>query len=229
MGFANVKAQYDMLTSPITTPHFHSRVLALLSKYLSETASISDDALQNAMEDGPKVPALSLVDTPLTPGHITSQLLAMVSPWIDLCSPDPLIYSISRQVLYLEVAYAAFCGIEYVFVPGPTLYHGDVQTQGLPQYARAVQEALSIGSHLQIHIMLPLIDHPDDGKNNEIGSLLPFTRECYIKESEESKLRKADVFGTWDAWNLVRTVCKYNNRLFVGELKLNQSLLCHDL
>ena len=212
-----MRVQYDMLTSPITTPHFHSRVLALLSKYLSENASISNDVLLNATDTGPKISALTLVDTPLAPGAITSQLLAIVSPWIDLCSPDPLIYSLSRQVLHLEVAYAAFCGIEYVFVPGPVLYYGDVQTHGLPQYARAIQEALSIGNHLQIHIMLSLIDHPDNRRSDEIGSLVPFAREYYIQESEESKSRKADVFGTWDAWNLVRTVCKYNSRLFVGK------------
>lgn len=216
--------QYDMLSTPITTDNFHSRVLALLSKHHSDISSISDSEKQAIHPSAPKVPPLSLADTPLTPGNTTPQLLAMVSSWIDLCSPDPLIYDISRQVLQLEVAYAAFCGIEYVFLSAPKLYDGDVRTHGLAQYARAVQEALTIGSHLQIHVMLPLINHPDDGRDEDMGSLARFTQEEYLEECEESRPRKADVFGTWDAWNVIRTVCKYSNKLFVGKRQLKHSL-----
>ncbi|KAL9117058.1 MAG: hypothetical protein Q9187_006408 [Circinaria calcarea] len=199
------ESQYDMLSTPITTDSFHSRVLALLSTHNAEFSSISEVEEQSLQRSAPKVSPLSVTDTPLTPGNATPQLLAMVSPWIDLCSPDPLIYDISRQVLNLEVAYAAFCGIEYVFLSAPRLYHGDVRTHGLAQYARAVQEALTMGSHLQIHVMLPFIDHPDEGREEDVGSLARFPREEYLGESEESRPRMADIFGTWDAWNVIRT------------------------
>ena len=205
-----------MLTTPITTPHFHSRVLALLSNHLSELGS--EDANWSGRQiPAPAIPALSPIDTPLTPGDVISQLLAVASPWIDLCSPDPLIYNISRQVLDLEVAYAAFCGIGNVIVPGPKLHHKNLHGGGLTQYARAIQEALAAGNYLQVHIMLPIIDHPDIEKDDEMGSLVPFAREEYLGESLEDRPRKADIFGTWDAWNLIRTVCKYNARLFVGK------------
>jgi protein arginine N-methyltransferase 5 len=153
----------------------------------------------------------------LTPGDITPQLLAFASSWIDICSPDPVVASISKQVLYLEVAYAAFCGIEYVFIPAPKLYHEDLRTHGTAQYARSIQEALAIGSHLQIFILLPVSDLPEDDTTEEIGSLSPFTHEDYLEDAEESRPAKADCFGTWDAWNLIRTICKYNSRLFVGK------------
>lgn len=219
--------QYDMLTSPITTDHFHNRILALLSNHSSENRSISE-LEQYGGFTAPKIPGLSPLDTPLTPSNITSQLLAMTSPWIDLCSPDPLIYDISRQVLYLEVAYAAFCGIEHVFVAGPRLYHanGDLHTNGLPQYARAIQEALNIGSHLQLHIMLPMIDHPDDRKHEVTGDLSALARDEYLDELDEVTIKKADIFGTWEAWNVIRTVCKYSARLFVGK-KMSTSSLLH--
>ncbi|MCJ1383160.1 methyltransferase protein [Xylographa soralifera] len=201
---------YDMLTTPITTPFFRHRVQQLVTQALQNNIDRDDQA------SIPTIPPLSLPDTPLTPGDITSQLLAFISPWIDLCSPDPLISNISRQVLYLEIAYAAFCGIEYVFIPGPRLYHGDAATHGTPQYARAVQEALSIGSHLSIHIIVPMIADPIDEPMAEMGNLALQTRSEYIDEVDELRPRKPDMFGTWDAWNTIRTVCKYSNRLFVA-------------
>ncbi|MCJ1286356.1 methyltransferase protein [Xylographa opegraphella] len=201
---------YDMLTTPITTPFFRHRVQELVTRTLQNNIGRDDQA------SIPTIPPLSLPDTPLTPGDITSQLLAFVSPWIDLCSPDPLISNVSRQVLYLEVAYAAFCGIEYVFIPGPKLYHGDAATHGTPQYARAVQEALSIGSHLSIHVIFPMIADPIDEPSAEMGHLASQTRSEYIDEVDELRPQKPEMFGTWDAWNTIRTVCKYSNRLFVA-------------
>ena len=213
---ANTKVtQYDMLTSPITTPFFHQRVLELVTYSLYNNAD-PDSELQS-----PTISPLCLADTPLSPGDITPQLLAFVSPWIDLCSPDPLIASVSRQVLYLEIAYAAFCGIEYIFIPGPRLYHDDAVTYGTSQYARAVQEALSIGSHLSIYIMLPMVDNPVDDPAVELVSLASHARRKYLDDILEYRPHKPDMFGTWDAWNVIRTVCKYSNRLFVGKNQIS--------
>ena len=199
-----------MLTTPITTPHFQSRVIAQLSNHLETLRS-------RPVVSPPTVPELSPVDTPLTPGEVISQLLAVASPWIDLASPDPLVYNISRQVLDLEIAYAAFCGIGNVIIPGPKLHHGNLHGEGVTQYAYAIQEALAIGNYIQIQIWLPMIDHPDSDVEDVEGSLTPFAREEYVGEEDGSKPRKADVFGTWDAWNIIRSVCKHNARLFVGK------------
>ena len=210
-----------MLTSPITTDFFHSRVLVLLSQQDTARTLLHDPDDRTSPPPIPTIPPLSLPDTALSPGDITPQLLACVSPWIDLCSPDPLVFGISRQVLLLEVAYAAFCGIEYVFVPGPRLHHGDYKTYGTTQYARTIQEAINVGNHLQIHIQLPMVDHPDDDGNDNMGDLVRFAREEYLRDAEDRGPRKADVFGTWDAWNVVRSFCKYNNRLFVGKNRIS--------
>ena len=207
-----------MLTTPITTPHFQSRVIAQLSNHLELLRSHSN--LSPAI-----VPELSPVDTPLTPGEVISHLLAVSSPWIDLCSPDPLVYNISRQVLNLEIAYAAFCGIGNIIIPGPKLHHGKLHGEGVTQYAYAIQEALAIGNYIQVQIWLPMIDHLDTDDENVEGSLIPFAREEYVGAEEENKSRKADIFGTWDAWNIIRSVCKHNARLFVGKNTEIHSLL----
>lgn len=206
-----------MLTSPITSPHFHSRVLTLISTHLSELATFdsSNDLLNKQLPPTPIIPPLTPVDTPLTPGDTVSHLIAYSSPWIDLCSPDPLIANISRQILNIEIAYASFCGIGNVIIPGPRIYSsGSTDNDGLVQYARAIQEALSIGSYIQIAIHIPMYGFEE--VKEMTGDLLPFAREQ--RTSDKSKANKEiDLLETWDAWNLIRGVCKYNSRLSVGK------------
>lgn len=236
-----------MLTSPITTPIFHTRVLTLVSNHISELDSVPGIPL-------PTIPSLSPVDTPLAPGETISHLLAVVSPWIDLCSPDPVIYGVSRQVLDLEVAYAAFCGIGNIILPTPKLHHGKLHGEGVTKYAYAVQEALKIAQYLQFSILLPMMDDPEQDGDEVEGSLAKEARAQYTglsdsyrqKESMnftkgkstevdqddndgESIRRKKtagfDYFGTWDAWHVIRTLCTYNARLFLGKNRNTSSLL----
>ena len=160
------------------------------------------------------------------PGENINQLLAVSSPWIDLCSPDPLIQSFSRQVLNMEVAYAAFCGFGNLIVLGPNLHHDSAHADGLARYARAIQEALTIGSYISLSVLLPMVDHPITDFQDVVGRLTSLRRQEYASVMEEGdSARKADLFGTWDAWHTIRTVCKYSQRLFVG--KRNQLGLNH--
>ena len=229
-----------MLTSPITTPDFHSRVLVLLSNHITELER--NPAAELPIPD---ISSLSPVDTPLAPGDVVPHLLAFVSPWLDLCSPDPIIYNVSRQVLELEVAYAAFCGVGNIILPSPKLHHGKLHNEGVTQYAYAVQEALKIAQYIQLSINLPMMDDPNQDSDEVEGSLANVARAKYMGlpdghnqksflESTRENLRdtdqdddgasirrkrsaRFDFFGTWDAWNVIRTLCTYNARLFVGK------------
>jgi len=142
-------------------------------------------------------------------------LIAYSSPWIDLCSPDPLIANISRQVLNIEIAYASFCGVGNIIIPGPRSYSsGSTINDGLIQYARAIQEALTIGSYVQMALHIPM--YGSEEAKDLTGDLRPFARNMESEKAKSSK--EIDLFETWDAWNLIRTVCKYNSRLSVGKL-----------
>jgi len=207
-----------MITSPITTPHFHSRVLTLISSYFSEISEFEPEgstSRNTTIPSAPIIPPLTPVDTPLTPGDTVSQIIACASPWIDLCSPDPLVSNLSRQVLNIEVAYASFCGVGNIIIPGPRTYStGAADSDGLARYVRAIQEALTIGSYVQIAIQIPMYGQEDFQEMT--GDLAPFARShraaSKLKENEEIALLE-----TWDAWNSIRSVCKYNSRLTVGK------------
>ena len=201
-----------MLTTPITTPYFQTRVLALLSSHSAQLKSSSGNNLLS-----PIIPPLGPLDTHLTPNETISQLLTVSSPWIDLCSPDPIILHLSQQVLGLEIAYAAFCGVGNVIIAGPKLHHGTAHGDALVQYARAIQEALSVGMNLQIEILLPMIDQPELEWDDSMWSLTRFARKANGKDTGKEKAPKPDMYGSWDAWNIIRTVCRYNSRLFVGK------------
>lgn len=198
-----------MLTTPITTPLFQSRVLALLSNHLSDIKNSTNDPIPT-----PRIASLSATDTPLTPGEAIQQLVGVASPWIDLSSPDPVVFDISRQVLELEVQYAAFCGLGNVIVPGPRLQYGGAHGEGITQYAFAIQDALALSNFTQLLIHLPMMYHPDQDNEDVEGSLLPFARPEYVEEGAKAK---HDFLATWDAWQVIRTICKYHFRLFVGK------------
>lgn len=207
-----------MMTVPITTPHFHSQVLGLLSSHLSNLQASSYDGsgtIASTPNTRPLViPPISKADSNLTPNEATSQLVGVTSKWIDLCSPDPLIADLSRQILMLEVAYAAFCGIAYLLIPGPKLHHGGMHSEGLVNYARAIQDALSLGPYIQFHIWLRMVDNPEL-EVDTMGDLAPLARNDYLEPAEGFQ-PEIDAFGTWDAWDLIRKTCKYPTRLFVG-------------
>ena len=189
-----------MLTSPITNDHFHTRVLSLLRAHTQAAASATASAPL------PLIAALESVDTPLGPTDTISQLVTYSSAWIDLSSPDPVIAHLSRQVLHLEVAYASFCGAVNVVVPGPRLSYGQ---QGVAQYARAIKEAMSTGAYVQFHILMPVdgtIATVDD--QDELGDLRRFARPEFSAPQPTT-----NAWSSWEAWNTIRSVCKYHSRL----------------
>lgn len=200
-------AQYDMLTTPITNDHFHSRVLKLLSSY---NQAIEDASIPPEAQPLPLIPALESKDTDLGPCDTISQLVTFTSSWIDLSSPDPVIAYLSRQVFNLEIAYAAFCGVTTVAIPGPRLSHGPT---GVAQFARAVKEALSGGMYLQLHIQMPLDSSQYTEPEGDLGDLARFTRPQYLQKSSA----QVGPFSSWDAWNTLRSVCRYHNRLSLGK------------
>ena len=198
---------YDMLTAPISTPDFQSKVVAQVEKHL-EKLSRSDASGDVPM---PLLSPFTPKDTTLTPDDSNSALIAVVSSWIDLGSLDPLIANVSLQVFNLEMAYAAFCGIQHVMI------HGPLPGSNVVQYARAVSESLGMGPYIHLNVLLPMVGELEH-ESGDGTHLAELAKEQEIALPEEDDLE--DVFSSWDTWDTLRTMCNYDSRLSVGKQKL---------
>ncbi|OLN92156.1 Protein arginine N-methyltransferase skb1 [Colletotrichum chlorophyti] len=194
----------SFVTTPITNKHFHARVKDLVSQHIAK-AQKNAASLADAV-----VPPLTPKDTSLFPSHAVTTYIAYTSPWIDLASTDPVIASVSRQVLNLEVAYANFSGVRSIIIPGPRRDASkNGGNQGLAQYARAVQEAMNIASRLNIIVHMPMYREP--GLEETVELLSTLSPEYHADDSKH-----IDIYSAWDSWHSIRTVCEYSTRLFVA-------------
>ncbi|KAL2257879.1 hypothetical protein VTK26DRAFT_9057 [Humicola hyalothermophila] len=205
---------FGFVTAPVTNRHFFQRVVDLYKDHLKEREQwrqqrgLTANQQANPSLPGPVVPTLTDKDTSLFPSNYIGALVTYASPWIDLCSSDPHISSISRQVLNLEAAYANFCGARTLVVPGP---RQDESGRAIAQYARAIQEALRVASRVNIIIHMPMYREPGlEEKAETLTSILKPEHDAQTSNEE------IDIFTTWDSWHTIRSVCNYSMRLFVG-------------
>ncbi|KAL1880001.1 hypothetical protein VTK73DRAFT_6391 [Phialemonium thermophilum] len=208
-------AGYSFVTTPITNEFFYDRVVQLYRVHLEERQKwvqergLSTSQSHNPSLPGPVVPTLTNKDTSLFPSSYVGSLVAYASPWIDVTSSDPIIASISRQALNLEVAYANFCGVRSIVIPGPRRDDGRKE---VGQYARAIQETLGVATRANIIIHIPMYREPGLEESTELLSRVLGEKLGSSSEPDE----EIDIFSAWDTWHTIRTACNYSHRLFVA-------------
>ncbi|KAF7535767.1 hypothetical protein G7Z17_g13155 [Cylindrodendrum hubeiense] len=184
------------VTTPITNNHFRDRVFALVAKHLATLAGEgnSPTTIATAAREDPILPPLTPKDTSLFPSAAVNTYTAL-----------------SRQVLNLEVNYANFCGVRSIIIPGPLRDASkNGGNQGLAQYSRAVEEALTIGGRVTFLVHMPMYREP--GQESQIKTLTSLQSQ----QPAGVDGKDIDLFTAWDSWHHVRTVCNYNTRLFVA-------------
>ncbi|KAG5933118.1 hypothetical protein E4U53_001083 [Claviceps sorghi] len=215
----------NFATTPVTNRHFKSRVFKLVSDQLSLLQQLAEEptSTRTGSRADPVIPPLTPDDTGLFPSPAVNTYTAYISPWIDLCSTNPLIASISRQVLNLEVNYANFCGVRTIIIAGPSRDASrDGGNQALAQYSRAVQEALTIGSSLAFLIHMPMYREPVVGQAIETLASLDLQKQKPEEQQQHGETattdvsRPIDLFAAWASWHHVRSTCNYNLRLYVA-------------
>ena len=204
--------KYDMVTTQISNDNFSNRAW----KCLPGEDEGSRPHVGVGSSPGPSLPVISSIaadDTDLVPAEFNQRVVGFTNRSINICSPDPIVSEISRQILQMEIAYAAFCGIRSIFVTGPALSSADGASPGLAKFARAIEEALTVSANFSISILFPMTDE----SGNRRAMLIDPKGGVGAKELVEAELsRKSDAFGTWDAWNFIRTTCNYSSRLYAG-------------
>ena len=199
-----------MLTAPITNHSYRSRVIKQISIHTAAAAPSSSSF--DSRTPLPILAPLGASETLVAPGGTVSRLILTVSEWIDLCSDDPLISNVSLQVLRQEIAYAAFCGANNVMIQGPMPEASDA---GLKRYANAIKEALSIGIYLSIIILLPMGVTPE--RSGDVCSMADFEHLKFCTGRSLRGSGRQGALESWDAWHVVRSMCNYSSKLFVGK------------
>ncbi|PSK59267.1 Protein arginine N-methyltransferase skb1 [Elsinoe australis] len=192
---------YDMITTRITNTAFRDHV----QKLCSEHQAVGDSQLPM-----PIVTSLGPEYTSLGPSDATPSMIATVSPWADVSSSDPVVAHLSRQVVSIEVAYAAFCGISNVILP-PLFRDGTTpDAVAVSRYADVVSQSLSLGPYLQVLAPFPMDDQKLPKEETVTFKLQSSAKHATEKPSEQPG---SDPFTTWDAWNHVRIACNYAAKL----------------
>lgn len=164
---------------------------------------------------GPMVPSLTDEDTALGPSNYIGNVLAYSSPWIDLGSSNPIIASISRQALNHEVAFANWCGVRSVVIPGP---RQDEDGKAIARFARAIQEVFLVATRVNIIIHMPMYREP--GLEEKADLLTAELETSKGAATGDKKTEEIDLFGAWDTWHTIRSICDYSTRLYVGKCQV---------
>lgn len=185
----------------------------LYRTHLKEVADsgLPENKKTNPSLPGPIVSTLTHKDTSLGPCPYIGNVLACCSPWIDLGSSNPIIASISRQVLNLEVAFANWCGVKSVVVSGP---RKDGDGRAIAQYARAIQEAFEVASRVNVIIHISMYREP--GLEEETALLSTELLGSEDVAADAGADAEVDLFGAWDSWHTIRSACHYSTRLYAG-------------
>ncbi|TGZ76752.1 Skb1 methyltransferase [Ascodesmis nigricans] len=135
---------YDVISTRISNSSFQARVKATL-----EQAVI--DKRRHI-----RIDSLTADEVNIAPGNHVNVAIAFVSPWIEVDSTDPLIAHASKQALDLELAYAAFCGVSQVVLPGPQ------SPETAAEYAQTVNEVLNHSAYMHLLVQMPTHYSSDD-------------------------------------------------------------------
>lgn len=185
--------QYDMVTVPITTVAFREHACQVIGD-----------------KDRLLISSLSPEYTDLSPTMSTSTMIGVISPWIDISSGNSRVAYISRQVLNMEIAYAAFCGISSVILPPLFRSKNKPTREAVSRYADAVASATRIGPSLQFLVPFPMDDQRPPPKSL-ILSILSKSVDDDVSSTEPT----SDPLAPWDAWNQIRSVSKYHSKLAI--------------
>ena len=75
---------------------------------------------------------------------------------------------------------------------------------------------------IDFSVTMPMMDNPHNFEESETN-LSRLARPEYSsspdshRPSMDSIAVKHDFYGTWDAWNVIRSFCGYNPHLFIGK------------
>eukprot|EP00737_Agarophyton_chilense_P001334 gb/GEZJ01001496.1/.p1 GENE.gb/GEZJ01001496.1/~~gb/GEZJ01001496.1/.p1 ORF type:complete len:703 (+),score=93.33 gb/GEZJ01001496.1/:2870-4978(+) len=178
----------DFVIAPLVHPRYER---VNIDHSTTSKSSVFSAAPPPIVRDDP----LTRSDLELTSGEWMAGVVAKLSPWIRLDSPNPMLRAASEAAFFEEIAFATHLSLKGLLIPPP-----NGGAQGVANLARCLSTALIQSPMLQLWIRLPVLDLP--------GKVPPF-------EADESAPLPTDM-EPWEVWNTIRTFCGEHPHLGVA-------------
>ncbi|EFI27922.1 shk1 kinase-binding protein 1 [Coprinopsis cinerea okayama7 len=146
-------------------------------------------------------------------------VIAMVSEWLELDSPDDWIRNDAEIALQQELSYASYLNIATAILPPPR------NRDHVASYARAINSCLQATSYISLSVRLPIYNpsvfqptsplssYPSSSSHNSLMS--PQTPALVVSDANQDRPQNSETSlnATWEMWDLIRSMCDYNPRL----------------
>ena len=180
--------------------------------------SIEDNHME--AEEWRRAPTFHRGEVTVSRYEDTDGLIAIVSPWLELDSPDEGIRFDSEIALRQEVSYASHIGITTVLLPPPS--SDPACRPFLADYARAIAgclqargaEAPAAGHFMKLSIRLP-ISSPYNLAETMLRNPAGLPSSGSSGSVSPAQLRSDDDWS-WQTWRVIEGVCQYSSRLSVS-------------
>ncbi|KAF9521677.1 PRMT5-domain-containing protein [Crepidotus variabilis] len=224
---------YQRICMPLTTNKWKRRwsemcLLPIQPENVEQSEKDYKEKIARTAESWRMTPGFKREEVTITRLDEAEGIVAIISEWLELDSPDDWVRHDAEIALQQELAYAAYLNIQTVILPQPR------NRDHVASYARIVSSCLTRLPYISLSVRLSVYDpsamHPSGPlPNNHPASPGPegfmstpttsnangiFPPSVVVSESDVMKQSSGgSLNATWEMWDLIRSMCDYNTRL----------------
>ncbi|KAF5377338.1 hypothetical protein D9757_008023 [Collybiopsis confluens] len=224
---------YDNVCMPLTTEAWRKRWIKmclvpsdtvdtemLRRKSRRESKVLNRDlSVENVAESWRENPCFERDEVTMTGLDEAENVTVIISEWLELDAEDDGIRYDAEIALQQELAYASYLNIQRAILPAPR------NRDRIASYARTVRACLQ-NPFMSLAVRLPVYD---TGAVDAVSSLssssssslssAPSTPRLLVSNGASrltpspGRPLEAYIDAAWETWDLIRSICDYNNRL----------------
>ncbi|TEB34666.1 shk1 kinase-binding protein 1 [Coprinellus micaceus] len=209
---------YETLSLPLTNENWRKRWSDMCLLSVDATDSEKEEASKKA-EAWRSRPVFMRDEVTISRLDEAEGIIAMVSEWLELDSPDDGIRHDAEIALRQELAYASYLNIQAAILPPPR------NRDYVASYARIINSCLNSTPYITLSVRLPIYNpsvfqptSPESAfssPNRKTNRSSPATPALVVSESSPDRPHNSETSlnATWEMWDLIRSMCDYNTRL----------------
>ncbi|KAJ6531741.1 PRMT5 arginine-N-methyltransferase-domain-containing protein [Mycena capillaripes] len=206
---------YDLVCLPLTTDKWKKRwtEMCLLPTGTDLDADMAAEKLAEAWR---AKPGFLLDEVTITQLEEAEAVTVLISEWLELDAADDWVRHDAEIALQQELAYASYLNIQTAILPAPR------SREYVSSYARTVNACLKNTPYMHLSIRLPIynpsvleghLSPTPSSPSLRSPSPAPSTPRLVIHDDRGSETASGNLDGTWEMWDVIRSICNYNTRL----------------